>query len=91
MLERALIGLEGEKKEQRKNIFHFRYMAQGKVCFLIIEGGSCANIASLSMEEKLKLQAMAHLHPHYMKWLNHNEGLLVNVRCLISFLASKNH
>ena len=55
VLRRALSGLKGDKQEQWESIFHSRCMVQGKVCSLSIDGGSCANVASLSMVEKLNL------------------------------------
>jgi len=55
VLRRALGGLKEDKEDQWQNIFHLRYTVQGKVCSLIIDEGSCANVASLSMVEKLNL------------------------------------
>ena len=63
-LRRVLNGQKGAKDEQREDIFHTRCTVQGKVCYLIIDGGSCANVVSLSMIEKLGLQATAHPHPY---------------------------
>ena len=74
VLKRALSGLKGDKEEQRENIFHSRCMIQGKVCSLIVDGGSCANIASLSIVEKLNLPAMAHPYPYNIQWLNKKDG-----------------
>ena len=84
VLRRVMSGLKGEKEEQRENIFHSRCTVQGKVCSLIIDGGSCTNVASSSMVEKLGLQAMVHPHPYNIQWLNQGKGLHVNCRCLIS-------
>jgi len=75
VLRRALSNLKGDKEEQRENMFHSRCTVQGKVCSLIIDGGSCANVASLTMLEKLNLQAMTHLHPYNIQWLNQDKGL----------------
>ena len=55
VLRRAFGSLKGAKKEQRENIFHSRCTIQGKVCSLIIDGGSYANVASISMVKKLNL------------------------------------
>ena len=91
VLRRALSTKRGELEEQRENIFHTRCTIQGKVCSLIIDGGSCANVASLTMVEKLGLQASAHPHPYNIQWLNQGNGLQVNSRCLISFLIGKHY
>ena len=40
---------------QRENIFHTRCHVQNKVCSVIIDGGSCTNVASTIMVEKLGL------------------------------------
>ena len=58
---------------------------------LIIDRSSCANFVSLSMIEKLGLQATTHPHPQNIQWLNHSKGLQVNSRCLISLSIRKNH
>jgi len=91
VLRRALSNLKGDKKEQRENIFHSKYTVQGKVCFLIIDGGSCVNVASLSMVEKPNSQATAHPYPYNIQWLNQGKGLQVNSRRLIFFSIGKNY
>jgi len=57
---------------------------------MIINGGSCANVVSLSMVEKLNLHATIHSHPYNIQWLNQGKGLQVNSGCLISFLIGQN-
>ena len=46
--------------EQHEHIFHTRCHVKGKVCTLIIDSGSCTNVASSLMVEKLNLQTMKH-------------------------------
>jgi len=91
VLRRAFSGLKGGKEEQRENIFHSKCTVQGKVCSLIIDGGSCANVASFSMVEKLNLQAMAQPHSYNIQWLNQGKGLQVNSRCLIFCSIGKSY
>jgi len=62
VLRRVLSNHKGEKDEQRENIFHSSCTVNGKVCYLIINGGSCANVVFLSMIEELGLQTMTHPH-----------------------------
>jgi len=76
-LRRALGGHKGAKEEQREDIFHSRCTVQGMVCSLIIDDGSCASVASLSMVEKLNLQATTNPHPYNIQWLNQGKGLQV--------------
>ena len=88
VLRRAMSNLKGEKEEQRENIFHSRYTIQGKVCSLIIDGGSCANVASSSMVGKLGPRFTP---PYNILWLNQGKGLQLNSRCLISLFVGKNY
>ena len=78
VLRRVLSNQRSEKDDQRENIFHSRCTIQGKVCSLIIDGGSCANAISNSMIEKLNLQTSTHPHPHNIQWLNQSKGLREN-------------
>jgi len=91
VLRRPFSSQKGDLAEQRENIFRTRCTVQGKVCSLIIDGGICVNVASLSMVEKLGLQATAHPHPYNIQWLNQGKGLQVNSRCLISFSIGKSY
>ena len=43
------------EKEQRDNLFHSRCLVSEKVCSLIINGGSCTNVASDTLVRKLGL------------------------------------
>ena len=63
-LRRVLSGQKGAKDDQRENIFHFRCIAQGKVCSMIIDARSRTNVVSLSMIEKLGLHAMGYPHAY---------------------------
>ena len=52
---------------QRENIFHTRCHVQNKVCSLIIDGGSCTNVASTTMVEKLGLPTTKHPRPYKLQ------------------------
>ncbi|XP_074290297.1 uncharacterized protein LOC141617026 [Silene latifolia] len=41
--------------DQRQQIFRTRFTIRGRVCNLIIDGGSCINVASKTLIEKLNL------------------------------------
>ena len=57
-------GVEDELQQQRDNLFHTRCLVQGKVCSMIIDGGSCTNVASSVMVERLGLTTIPHPHPY---------------------------
>ena len=92
VLRRTLSGLKGPNHEdQRENIFHTRCTINGRVCCLIVDGGSCTNVASTHLVEKLKLKAEPHPHPYHIQWLNQGKGLRVSSRCLLSLSIGKSY
>ena len=48
---------------QREKNFHTRCLINNKLCSLIIDGGSCANVASTRVVEKLDLPTISHIKP----------------------------
>ena len=61
---------EDVDKQQLENIFHTHYHVNNKVCSLIIYSGSCANVASALLVEKLQLPTLKHSKPYKLQWLN---------------------
>ena len=71
VVQRTLSGLATQEgNEQREAIFHTRCTIGGKVCSLIIDGGSCTNMASKTLVDKLKLMASPHPSLYTIEWLN---------------------
>ncbi|KAF8092057.1 hypothetical protein N665_0425s0001 [Sinapis alba] len=66
-----------EEHDQRENLFHTRCLVYDKVCSLIIDGGSCTNVASESLVAKLGLQTGKHPKPYMLQWLNEDGELKV--------------
>jgi hypothetical protein len=56
-----------------------------KVCSMIIDGGSCTNVASTIMVEKLGLPMVKHPRPYKLQWLNDNGEIRVNKQVLVAF------
>ena len=67
-----------DEQEQRENLFHSSCMVNDKVCSLIIDGGSCTNVASETMVEKLGLKVMKHPRPYKLQWLNEDGEMSVD-------------
>ena len=65
---------------QRENIFHTRCLITNKLCSLIIDGGSCTNVASTRVVQKLALPTSLIPSP-----INYN-GLVAKVK---SWLTNK--
>jgi len=79
MVRRLLGSMNKEEDEtQRRNIFHSRCMVKGKVCSLIIDGGSCTNVASKRLVEKLGLVTSMHPSPYTLQWLSEDGELVVD-------------
>jgi len=92
LIRRALSGIASQHDMgQRDTIFHTWCTVKGKVCSLIIDGGSCANVAFKTFVEKLKLSVSPHPSPYTIQWLNQGKGLQISSRCLLSFSIGKNY
>jgi len=89
MVKRLLGSVKDRDKTQRENIFHTRRMVMGKICSLIIDGGSCTNVASQRLIEKLALKTSPHLRPYKLQWLSENGELVVDIQVLICFSIGK--
>ena len=72
-----------EDNDQRENLFHTRCTVYDKVCSLIIDGGSCTNVASESLVEKLALKTGKHPRPYLLQWLNEDGELKVTEQVMV--------
>ena len=76
---------EDDMEQQRENIFHTRCHINNKVCSMIIDGGSCTNVASTTLVENLNLPTLKHPRPYKLQWLNDCGEVKVNKQVLVSF------
>nr|GEY57274.1 uncharacterized protein [Tanacetum cinerariifolium] len=76
---------------QRESIFHTRCTIAQKVCSMIIDGGSCTNVASQTLVTKLNLPTQPHPSPYVVQWLNQGKGIRVSHRVLLSFSIDKSY
>ena len=56
-----------DAEQQRKNIFQIGCHVNNKVCSMIIDGGSCTNVASITLVEKLNLPTLKHSRPYKLQ------------------------
>ncbi|KAK5785409.1 hypothetical protein PVK06_039992 [Gossypium arboreum] len=91
VIKRSLSLQSTENEQKRENIFHTHCHVQGMVCSMIIDGGSCINVASSMLVEKLSLAKTKHLNPYKLQWLNHGRELKVIKRATAAFSVSKYH
>ncbi|GKF41040.1 gag-pol polyprotein, partial [Tanacetum coccineum] len=73
----------------RHNIFHTRCTCEGKVCNVIIDGGSCENVVSETMISKLGLKTEQHPQPYTLSWFRKGNEVKVSKRCLVKFSIGK--
>ncbi|XP_022854589.1 uncharacterized protein LOC111375905 [Olea europaea var. sylvestris] len=78
-------------EQHQENIFHTRCHVNGKVCSVIIDGGSCTDMASTNMVEKLGLTLLKHPRPYRLQWLNECGEVKVTKRVLFNFSIGKYH
>ena len=74
-----------EEDQQRENIFYTRCHVNNKICSLIIDGGSCTNVASTMMVEQLGRETTKHPNPYKLQWLHDGGELKVNKQVKIPF------
>ena len=72
LMVRRLLGSQMQplNDTQRENIFHTRCTINGKLCSLIVDGGSCTNVASSRLVSKLNLDTKPHPRPYRLQWLS---------------------
>ena len=63
---------EDDYAVQRDNISHTRCHIGDKVCSVVIDGGSCTNVTSTKLVEKMSLPTIKHPRPYKLQWLNNS-------------------
>ncbi|XP_042446410.1 uncharacterized protein LOC122031356 [Zingiber officinale] len=80
---------EDDDGPQRENIFYTRCHVKYRVCGLIIDGGSCVNVASKLMVDKLGLPTLKYPKSYKLQWLNDSGEMKVTKQVLISFTIGR--
>jgi hypothetical protein len=80
---------EDDADQQRENIFHTRCHIRNKVCTMIIDGGSCANVDSDTLVMKLNMSCIKYHRPYRLQWLNECGEVKVTKQVLIVFAIGK--
>ena len=91
LVARRVLSLQtkNEDEVQRGNIFHSRCYIKDKVCSVIIDGGSCTNVASITMVNKLGLPTIRHPKPYKLQWLNDSGEVRVTKQVLVALQIDK--
>jgi len=70
---------------QRHNLFQTREKVHDKVVKVIIDGGSCHNLAIPEMVGKLGLKLLRHHHPYHVQWLNDSGDIKIGYKVNVLF------
>lgn len=81
--------MQMKEESQWENLFHTRCQIQGKVCSMIINGGSSYNTASIELVEKLSLPTIKHHRPCRLQWINECGELKVTKQAKVMFSIGK--
>nr|GEV52978.1 reverse transcriptase domain-containing protein [Tanacetum cinerariifolium] len=83
LLNTAVLDQDDDTTWLRTNIFRTQCKTKGKICTVIINGGSCENMVSTTMVEKLGLPIQNHPDPYKLTWLKKGNLVKVTHRCLL--------
>ncbi|XP_068653867.1 uncharacterized protein [Aristolochia californica] len=81
----ALRALNLQSQEEKEDV----QSVKDKVYSVIIDGGSCTNVASTSMVEKLGLTTLKHPRPYKLQWLNDSGEIKVIKQVVVPFWIDK--
>ena len=76
-------------ESQREIIFHTRCIINDKLCSLILDEGSCTNVANTRVVDKLGLPTITYAKPYKLEWLSEQGEIIVNKQVLIAFSIGK--
>ena len=68
LMVRRLLGSQMQplNDTRRENIFHTRCTINGKLCSLIVDGGSCTNVVGSRLVSKLNFDTKPHPRPYIL-------------------------
>jgi hypothetical protein len=72
--------------DQRLNLFQTKaIVGPGKACKVIIDGGSCHDLASKELCSKLNLKYFPHPNPYYIQWLSDSGEMKISYMVRVEF------
>uniref|UniRef100_A0A2N9HAC1 RNA-directed DNA polymerase n=1 Tax=Fagus sylvatica TaxID=28930 RepID=A0A2N9HAC1_FAGSY len=86
---RRVMTVQEDNQWLRHNIFRTYCVSHGKKCVLMIDSGSCENMVSKVMVDKLKLSCDRHPKPYKVSWFKKGGEVVVSHRCQIKFSIGK--
>ena len=83
--------MEKAEQNQRHTLFQTKCVIKERSYRVIIDGGSCNNLASAEMVEKLALCIQLHPQPYYIQWLNNSGKVKVTRLVRVNFAIGSYH
>jgi hypothetical protein len=83
--------MEKAEQKQRHALFQTKCVIKEHSYHMIIDGGSCNNLASSDMVEKLALSTKPHPHPYHIQSLNNSGKAKVTRLVRINFAIGSYH
>jgi hypothetical protein len=80
------VQLSKAKHDQCHNLFQTRGIVKEIAIMIIIDGGSCNNLASVDMVEKLALPTRQRPHPYYIQWFENSRKLNITRTTRVHFI-----
>ena len=80
-----------EKKWLRDNIFRSIGIVNGEPCMVVINRGSCENIISQALVDRLQLKVRKHHHPYFAKWLMTGDEMQIRYACSLTSSIGENN
>jgi hypothetical protein len=85
VVSKVLTLQQHQDEDQRCHIFHTKAGIQGRSVKVIIDGGSCHNLASEELCSKLQLVNKKHPRPYKVQWLSDSGTIQVEHTIQVSF------
>ncbi|KAE8716482.1 hypothetical protein F3Y22_tig00110114pilonHSYRG00103 [Hibiscus syriacus] len=81
VVRKSLLTPKGDSGDDwlRTNIFHTTCTVADKVCKMIIDSGSCENVVSEEVVQKLQLKTDRHPKPYKLSWLNKDSEMRLSM------------
>ena len=76
---------EDETQAQRTNLFHSKCLVRDKCCMIIIDGGSCCNLVSTYLVDKMKFRTTPHPRPYKLQWMTSSGEMKVQRQAFVTF------
>jgi hypothetical protein len=85
------VNVGKKENSQQNNLFRTRGMIKDKLCRIIVDNGSCNNIVSQELVERMRLKQPRHPSPYKMQWITDCGAMCVSNMVTVQFSIGKYH